>query len=189
MKVSSNNNNTKASRKVIVPPIPLECPEWKEFQKGNFITIELKSMPTNKNSQVYKREVPYFDQGTPEEFIDWLTGLEAVLVGQNIMTPENKMAMARRLLKGDVLRVYENFINGLPLETPETPYEDSIKALAVHVFPIHALRLQKQYMRRFLRKPMATMTREFVARVQQINNYLEYFPPFTDEQNYPKTNY
>ena len=52
-------------------------------------------MPTNKNSQVYKCEVPYFDQGMPEEFIDWLTGLEAVLIGQNITTTENKIAMAR----------------------------------------------------------------------------------------------
>ena len=90
------------------------------------------------------------------------------------------------LLKGDALRVYENFIHGLPQDTPETAYEDSIKALAVHVFPIRALRLQKQYMRRFLRKPMAMTTREFVTRVQQINDYLEYFPPFADEQKLPE---
>ena len=48
--------------------------------------IELKSMPEQKNSQVYKREVPYFDQGTPEELLEWLSGLEAVLMGQNITT-------------------------------------------------------------------------------------------------------
>ena len=37
-----------------------------------FITIELKLMPESRNSQVYKGEVPYFDQGTPEELLEWL---------------------------------------------------------------------------------------------------------------------
>ena len=115
MKVANNNGKT-TNRKVIVPPIPLEQPDSKEMKKGTFITIELKSMPAAKNSQVYKREVPYFEQGTPEEFIDWLTGLEAVIIGQNINTTDMKIQMARRLLKGDALRVYENFVNGLPEE-------------------------------------------------------------------------
>ena len=33
---------------------------------------------------------------------------------------------------------------------------------------------------------MGMTTREFVARVQQMNDYLQYFPPFTDEQNLPE---
>ena len=137
MKISNNNNNNKtSSRKVIVPPIPLEHPDKKELKKGTFVMIELKSMPEQQNSQVYKREVPYFDQGTPEELLEWLSGLEAVMVGQNITSPEAKLQMACRLLKGDALRVFENFYHSLQKDNAqETSYAEAIQALSHPCFP------------------------------------------------------
>ena len=39
--------------------------------------------------------------------------------------------------------------------------------------------MQKRYLRRFVRKPATLKTREFVARLIEINSYLPEFPPTT----------
>jgi hypothetical protein len=44
------------------------------------------------------------------------------------------------------------------------------------VFPICAYAIQKQAMRRFMRKPRDMKIREYVDRLQEINDYLVYFP-------------
>jgi len=57
--------------------------------------------------------------------------------------------------------------------------------LSAHIFPVHAYREQKRYMRRFLKKPKDCTVREFFSRVQEINNYLQVFPSETVDPSTP----
>jgi len=56
-----------------------------------------------------------------------------------------------------------------------------VTELTAHVFPVHAYREQKRYMRRFLWKPKEMSTREYFTRVEEINNHLTLFPTETEE--------
>jgi len=51
-----------------------------------------------------------------------------------------------------------------------------LRDLTTHVFPDKALIKQKLYMNRYLRKPKEVKIRQFIARLKEINTYLEYFP-------------
>ena len=52
--------------------------------------------------------------------------------------------------------------------------------LTTYIFPKHAYREQRRYMRRFLKKPETMHVRTFVSRVQELNNYLLKFPTETN---------
>jgi hypothetical protein len=45
-----------------------------------------------------------------------------------------------------------------------------------HVFQAKAVQTQKRYMRRYSKMPAKTTTKEFVARIQEMNEYLVLFP-------------
>ena len=51
-----------------------------------------------------------------------------------------------------------------------------------HAFPAYAFREQKRYLRRHLVKPRSMKLRSFISRLQELNAYLEEFPPDTDGQ-------
>ena len=51
-----------------------------------------------------------------------------------------------------------------------------VQALTSHIFPQRALRMQKRYMRRYMRKPRDMKMRVYRNRVVELNNYLEQFP-------------
>ena len=65
-------------------------------------------------------------------------------------------------------------------------YKTCIQKLTNYVFPKMALRMQKRYMRRQMRKPREMTIRSYVARVQELNSYLKSFPPFGDNQELPE---
>ena len=51
-----------------------------------------------------------------------------------------------------------------------------------HAFPAYAFRKQKRYLRRHLGKPRGMKLRSFISRLQELNAYLEEFPPDTEGQ-------
>ena len=62
-------------------------------------------------------------------------------------------------------------------------FKTTLQALVItHLFPRKALRSQKRYMRRHMRKTRDISARIFVARIQEVNNYLNSFPPFAEDQ-------
>ena len=85
-------------------------------------------------------------------------------------------ALARRIFQGDALATFNASAAIAGAETIPN-YHQAINALTRHVFPRRAYATQKRYMRRFLRKPLGTPMRDFVARLVEINNYLPQFPP------------
>jgi len=48
-----------------------------------------------------------------------------------------------------------------------------------HIFPTHAYREQKRYLRRYLKKPTDMKVRKFVTRIVELNSIFVYFPSET----------
>ena len=52
------------------PPISIIKEEKEKKEKSAFLTVELKRDPQAEQSTSYKKQVPYFENGTPEEFLE-----------------------------------------------------------------------------------------------------------------------
>ena len=52
----------------------------------------------------------------------------------------------------------------------------AVNSVSEHVFPRNASKIQKRFLRRYLRKPLEVSTRQYAARVSEINDYFAYFP-------------
>ena len=76
-------------------------------------------------------------------------------------------------------RALANFNNLASLQTTETRdhYLQYIHCVTLRVFPQDALKEQKMWMRRFLKKPANWDIKKYVARVVEINEYLPHSPP------------
>jgi hypothetical protein len=179
MKVSFSNQDNQ--KRFVPPPIPLERAETKELKKNECLTLKLRSDPTNVDSQTYELTIKFFSGGTPEEWLVFLRDFKRVLVGQNITNGPGKYLMICRLIFGDTLAVFDKAAQDLVNET-NANFELVLQEVTTHVFPQRALSYQKRYMRRYMRKPRAMTTREFAARVNEMNEYLKQFPPFDEDQ-------
>lgn len=164
-------------RRFVPPPIPYERPEKKELKKSEYVMMKLRSDPAEVESQTYELAVPYFRSGTPEEWLLFKRALLKVIVGQNITTGPNKYAMARRLLEGDALAKFNEKALQRGNETNQN-FDLVLRDVTEHVFPKRALAVQKRYMRRYMRKPRGDKTREYMARVTELNEYLREFPGY-----------
>ena len=102
-------------------------------------------------------------------------------MGQNIVDPDAKYSMTRHLLEGDAQAKFNEAVTTHG-ETSDENYTKVMDAVATHVLPVKGLAYQKRYMRRFMRKPSNMKIREFVARVNELNDYLKQFPPKSENQ-------
>jgi len=173
MKIAPNGTNT---RRRVVPPIGLDRPEAQELEKGQYQRYKLRNVPDDDNSPTYELTVPYFATGTPEEWLKFRKNLKKVLVGQNVTNGPGRYTVARRLLEGDALARFNHVAEANGNETVPN-FDKCLDEVTAHVFPKRALQTQKRFMRRFLRKPPSLKIREYVARVVEINDMLELFPP------------
>jgi len=179
-----------STKRKVIPPIPLERPTKKELHKGDYQTYKLRNVPADENSPVYELSVPYFRTGTCEEWLIFRKNLEKVILGQNVTNGPGRFIVARRLLEGDALTVFNNEAqthttnNGNASETAAT-FALCLDAVTKSVFPKRAVLLQKRYMRRFVRKPVGMTTRDYVARISEMNSYLPLFPSVTANGEVP----
>eukprot|EP00957_Ditylum_brightwellii_P072446 5505462-Ditylum_brightwellii.AAC.1 len=58
-------------------------PSPRQLECGQFHSYKLRTTPADATSPIYEISVPFFDKGTPEEWIMFQRGLQAVLKGQN----------------------------------------------------------------------------------------------------------
>ena len=93
--------------------------------------------------------------------------------------------MARRLLQGDPLSTFNAKATELGNETVAN-FAQCIRAVTEYVLPKNALRDQKRYMRRILRKPREMTIKQYFARYHELNEYLDQFPPFNANQHIPE---
>eukprot|EP00978_Attheya_sp_CCMP212_P030166 scaffold109963_cov63-Attheya_sp.AAC.1 len=62
-------------------------------------------------------------------------------------------------------------------DVKEGPFEDAIKGLFQHFFPVDALKNQKRFMRRDIHKPKRWSIRQVYERLEELNELLPWFPP------------
>eukprot|EP00957_Ditylum_brightwellii_P124993 9528290-Ditylum_brightwellii.AAC.1 len=96
-------SNLHVKRSVILFPRPAR----KQLKRGQFHAYKLRTTPADATSPLYELSVPFFDCGNAEEWIKFRCGLTAVLKGQNITQGPSSYAVAKTLLKGDVLTVFK----------------------------------------------------------------------------------
>jgi len=169
----SNRFNT------IPPPILFKRSLWsKDAEGADTSTFKLRSNPSDKDSQIYELKARSFAAGTVEQFIFWKKELDKIIKGQNVTRPKDKFEMARRLLHGDALAVFDKEALTL-IQEDEDNFQKCLTAVALHVFPKNALSSQKAWLRRSddVRKQPKMLTRTWTARLQEINQMLSEFPP------------
>ena len=168
-----------------VAPIPLEPMALKDAKKDELIKLDLRVDPASSKSETYNFSVRTFKQGTVEELLNWYRDYNKVLIGMNITAAKNKLNMARNLLAGEALRVFNNKAEGINDPVTEDDVETILQELFKHFFPQKALARQKRYMRRNLRKPRSMKIREFVERITEMNEHLMHFPPANKTNKLP----
>lgn len=166
---------TKAKR---IAPIPLARPKPLKAIPGESHKYKLRTSPTDGNSPQYELTVPYFSTGTCEEWLIFRKSLKKVITGLNLTTGTARFELARNLLTGDALSIFNTTASDTSQVTSETlvSFETCLDAVAYAVFPTRAELYQKRYMRRSLEKPTDMSMREFMSRLQEINEYFLQFP-------------
>eukprot|EP00957_Ditylum_brightwellii_P099995 7620405-Ditylum_brightwellii.AAC.1 len=86
--------------------IALTRPTPKTLECSQYHTYRLRITPADTDSPTYELAIPFFDKGMPEEWIKLWRGLQAVLKGQNVTQGPSSYAVAKTLLKGDALTVF-----------------------------------------------------------------------------------
>jgi hypothetical protein len=177
--LKSNDTDTQDTRRLRIsaPPIPLDRPQREVFEDGTYVSFKLRAVPTDPDSQLYSLSVPFYNAGTPEKWILFRKNLDKVLIGQNITTGPPTYAMTRRILEGASLAKFEDSTLTRGTETLEH-FTQVLEDMGAYVFPRRALQMEKRYMRRYMRKPRKLKMREYMARVEELNNDLRYFPTF-----------
>ena len=67
----------------LLPLIPEPEPE-PEPKKGEYIKLDLRSVPDDPNSETYSLNIRYFDSGTPAQWIEWLKNYQKVQIGHSL---------------------------------------------------------------------------------------------------------
>jgi hypothetical protein len=156
--IATKSSNPDVKRAIIL----FQRPAPRNLEKGQYHTYKLRTTPADPTSPVYKLAVPFFDEGTPEEWIKFRHGLLAVLKGQNVTQGPASYAVAKTLLKGDALTVFEQAEIARGNQTVPH-YNKCLDDVAEYVFTEKVGQIQKRYMRRNLRFTKNLTVKEWVA--------------------------
>jgi hypothetical protein len=146
----------------VAAPIPLVKVETPEPAKGEYLTLTLWANPANAQSAMREILVAYFKEGTPEQWLNFLTKVREVLEGQGLTTGPQKYAMMSTLLKGDALSFFNQKAIEVGNETVVN-FKKMIKHMTNHIIPHRAVMYQERYMLGGLRKPENMTTRNVIA--------------------------
>ena len=136
----------KTTVSLVNPIIPYERPMDKELKKGDYGNLKCHVVPADPNSNTYEIHVPYFGTGSPEEWLIFLDRLWKCITGQNASTGPARFEQCERSLKGDALMVYRLKVADINART-NAEFENVLISMTEHIFPVHAYREQKRYMR------------------------------------------
>eukprot|EP00957_Ditylum_brightwellii_P113521 8655526-Ditylum_brightwellii.AAC.1 len=100
---STKQSNPNVKQAVIA----FQQPPTRQLERGQYHTYKLSTTPADATSSIYKLSVPFFHEGTPEEWIKVWGGLQAVLKGQNVTQGPASYAFTKTLLKDDALTVFK----------------------------------------------------------------------------------
>ena len=110
--------------------------------------------------------------------------IQKIFLGLDLTTGSAQYMIVRHILKGDVLAAFTQFATDHGAETV-AHMKQCLNDVIKHILPKCALTYQKQAMHRFMCKPAEMSMRDFMARLTEINSYLQFFPPFDANANLP----
>ena len=168
-----------------VPIIPLERSKSSDSKDQKHIEHTCYNTPGDSKTGKYVIQVPIYDSGHPEEWINFVELVNKCITGQNITTGPQMYQLVLRVLQGDAKAQFEAQTGHFGAQNPRN-FKNVMAAMTVHVFPRYALRDQKRYLQRYLEKPIKMKVRKFVTRLTQLNHYLDSFPPDSPGQQVDK---
>eukprot|EP00957_Ditylum_brightwellii_P167696 12766107-Ditylum_brightwellii.AAC.1 len=90
------------------PPILFYVPDKKEkLSPLDYQTYKLQTNQKDDKLAVYLLKVKYYKVGTPEEWLHFINAFLQVIKGQDIQDSEAAYTLARSLLRGDTLQVFQ----------------------------------------------------------------------------------
>ena len=101
--------------------------------------------------------------------------------GQKLSTDTAKAAVFANMLRGEALRVFEIRRKQHTLDNTSNNFDTVVQEVTKYFFPERALIDQERFLRHYNRKKPSMMVREYVARLQDINQKLNQFPPFANQ--------
>ena len=124
--------------------VPLFDEEQPKAKKGDFLKIDVRSVPEDPNSETFVLDVPFFQSGTPKQWLDFKKNFENVRVGQNLTTGPAQYQMARTLLKGKALCVFNIAATEHGDETVKH-FSEVMNDIMKNFFPEKPISTQKHY--------------------------------------------
>ena len=184
MKIAPRNKKNGFNMFTIPPCISYEWVKSPSFKPGTHLEFKLRTNPADPESQTYSLKALIFQSGPVEQFLQWHKDLQAIIISHNAMTGAAKFALTMHLLEGGALAFWKNAAATYDGES-DANHAACLLDLFRFVFPKQALKYQRCAMRR-MRKPASDRFRDYVARFNQLNGYLAYFPkpePAEDEDD------
>jgi len=178
MKIDSRIPKKLASERsgFLAAPIGIDRPESKLLKAGDYASFKCRADPANADSPTHEIKVPYFRNGTAEEWFLFLRKFEQAAKGQALTSGPALYNAMRRLLIAESLAQFNAKAAELGNETAAN-YKACVQHVTDYVLPKRALRIQKRYLRRICRKPATMRMKEYIARYQEMNEYLAMFTP------------
>eukprot|EP00957_Ditylum_brightwellii_P022057 1663871-Ditylum_brightwellii.AAC.1 len=163
MRTAPTSSRLQSNPNVKQVVIKFTRPTPRQLERGQFHTYKLRTTPADATSPTYKLSIPFFEGGTPKEWIKIQRRLQAVLKGQNATQGPPSYAVAKTLLKGSALTVFEQAEITHRNQTVMN-FKLCLDDVAKHVFPDQLGQIQKRYMWRNIHYSRGTTVKEWVAR-------------------------
>lgn len=175
MKIAKKVKIDPAEAKKSPAVIPFERPEDVKLVKGQYETLKLYNDPESANSAEFELSIPYFSTGTPEQWILWKRNLNTAIKGQGLTEGTQKFALTRRLLRGEAKATFEAKAKDCVTEYTED-FDACLHSVAKGVFPAMSVKRQRRFLMK-LKKRVDVPIDVFIARFQELENYMDEFPP------------
>ena len=176
---------SSARYQFVLPLVPPKISSEDLKDKTKFVTFDLKVKAGGAAaSPSYKKSMRTFEEGTPQEWIDVLSGLKEIWLQNSVTGPTDRAATVLAILKGDSRSNFETALEdarvdpggGAPLAMTTDMIETALLSVTTVVFPFRALEVQKQWMNRSMKKPYDLSASQTKNAITRLNNALPYFP-------------
>jgi hypothetical protein len=179
--------------------LPLIEEEQEKPKATEMIEFILQQRAGTKPGQPsYKVKVRRFCEGTVGQWIDIRKSIAEMWTQNAITKAQDQVANVTTILRGDSLTSFEDKIQELmtgiddageefDVDLTEDMVLQGLNAVARTVFPHRALEVQKQWMRRRMKKPKGLSFRKTVSAVGRLNNSLPLFPDGDNDDKFNAT--
>jgi hypothetical protein len=183
------NKKTTPKFLPVIPLLPTQLLSDELKDKLAYITFMLQvSKGSGPGTPTYRKSIRTFDKGDPQQWMEVITKLKKNWAQNSITVLTDMPNTAVALLKGDSLTSYEAAMEdnrtdpddeSLMVPMTEQHIDNALLAVTNQIFPYCALEAQKQWMRKYARKPYEMGAKQFVNSMSRINNYILFFPNAT----------